>query len=61
MDTLKADLGDIWHVDETAIKIKGKQKWFWEIIDEKTRFMVAEHLSPSRKTERQLKIIQRCT
>lgn len=47
-DSLKADLSDIWHVDETAIKIKGKQKWFWEIIDEKTRFMVAEHLSNSR-------------
>lgn len=51
VDTLKADLGDIWHVDETVIKVGGKQKWFWEIIDEKTRFMVAEHLSPSRKTE----------
>jgi transposase-like protein len=51
VDTLKVNLGDIWHVDETAIKIKGKQKWFWEIIDEKTRFMVAEHLSTSRKIE----------
>jgi transposase-like protein len=51
VDTLKADLGDTWHVDETVIKVKGEQKWFWEIIDEKTRFMVAEHLSKSRKTE----------
>ena len=50
-DTLKADFGDIWHVDETVIKIKGKNKWFWEIIDEKTRFMVAEHLSNSRKID----------
>jgi transposase-like protein len=47
-DTLKADLSDIWHVDETVIKIKGQQKWFWEIIDAKTRFMVAEHLSNTR-------------
>ncbi len=47
-DTLKADLGDIWHVDETVIKIKGENKWFWEIIDERTRFMVAEHLSNTR-------------
>ncbi len=58
VDTLKADLGDKWHVDETAIKIKGQQKWFWEIIDEKTRFMVAEHLSPSRKTEDSLKLFK---
>lgn len=48
VDTLKADLGDIWHTDETAIKVKGQQKWFWEIIDARTRFMVAEHLSNTR-------------
>lgn len=51
VDTFKADLGTEWHVDETVIKVSGKQKWFWEIIDKKTRFMVAEHLSKSRKTE----------
>jgi len=56
--TLKADLGDKWHVDETVIKVKGEQKWFWEIIDEKTRFMVAEQLSPSRKTEDSLKLFK---
>jgi len=48
VDTLKADLGDVWHTDETVIKVKGKNKWFWEIIDAKTRFMVAEHLSNTR-------------
>jgi len=51
VDTFSGNFGDVWHVDETVIKVGGKQKWFWEIIDEKTRFMVAEHLSPSRKTE----------
>jgi len=48
VDTLKADLSDVWHTDETVIKIKGQQKWFWEIIDSATRFMVAEHLSNTR-------------
>ncbi len=48
VDTLKADLSDVWHTDETVIKIKGQQKWFWEIIDAETRFMVAEHLSNTR-------------
>ncbi|MGP8023293.1 MAG: IS6 family transposase [Methanobacterium sp.] len=58
VDTLQADLGDTWHVDETAIKVKGQQKWFWEIIDKKTRFMVAEHLSKSRKTEDSIKLFR---
>jgi transposase-like protein len=48
IDSLTLELGDEWHVDETVIKIKGEQKWFWEIIDEKTRFMVAGHLSDTR-------------
>lgn len=48
IDTLKANLGDVWHTDETVIKIKGQHKWFWEIIDVETRFMIAEHLSSSR-------------
>lgn len=51
VDTLKADLGKVWHTDETVIKVKGKKKWFWEIIDAKTRFMVAEHLSNTRTTK----------
>lgn len=41
----------IYHVDETAIKCKGVQKWFWEIIDEQTKFLVASHLSGSRTAE----------
>jgi Transposase and inactivated derivatives len=48
VSSLKVEFGDKWHVDETAIKIKGEQKWFWEIIDEDTRFMVAGHLSHTR-------------
>jgi transposase-like protein len=48
VSSLKVEFGDNWHVDETAIKIKGEQKWFWEIIDEDTRFMVAGHLSNTR-------------
>ena len=51
VSTLKCDFGDVWHVDETVIKIKGKQQWFWEMIDEDTRFMVAGHLSKSRTND----------
>jgi transposase-like protein len=58
VDTLQADLGDTWHVDETAIKVKGQQKWFWEIIDKKTRFMVAEHLSKTRTTKDSIELFK---
>ena len=58
VDTLKADLGSIWHTDETAIKIKGENKWFWEVIDEDTRFMVAEHLSDTRTIKDSTKLFK---
>ncbi len=51
VETLKPQLLGIYHVDETAIKCSGVQKWFWEIIDEQTKFLVASHLSGSRTTE----------
>ena len=56
VSTLKADLGDVWHTDETVIKIKGQQYWFWETIDARTRFMVAEHLSKTRTIEDSTKL-----
>ena len=51
VETFSPQLLGIWKVDETAIKCKGVQKWFWEIIDEETKFLVASHLSSSRTAE----------
>jgi len=41
VETLTPQLLGIYHVDETAIKCKGVQKWFWEIIDDQTKFLVS--------------------
>jgi putative transposase len=51
VETLTPQLLGIYHVDETAIKCKGVQKWFWEIIDSQTKFLVSSHLSGSRTAE----------
>src|SRR4030067_2815389 len=51
VETLSPQLLGIYHVDETAIKCSGVQKWFWDIIDEQTKFLVAGHLSGVRSTE----------
>jgi len=48
---LTPKLSGEWHVDETAIKCRGIQKWFWEVIDEKTKFLVSSHLSGARTAE----------
>jgi putative transposase len=44
----KPKVGDVWVADETVLKIGGKNIWFWDIIDAKTRFLLASHLSVKR-------------
>jgi hypothetical protein len=45
------DDGGKWHHDETVIRCEAQNQWFWEMIDEDTRFLVASHLSETRTLE----------
>lgn len=47
----KPDVGSIWVADETMIDIDGKNIWLWDIIDTKTRFLIATHMSYTRTTK----------
>jgi putative transposase len=49
--TFKPKVGDVWLADETVLKVGGKNMWFWDLIDEKTRFLLASKLSYSRTTK----------
>ena len=42
------EVGDTWVADETVLKIGGKKVWFFDVIDEKTRYLLASRLSRSR-------------
>jgi putative transposase len=50
-DKYKPDIGSVWVADETVIDIDGKNIWFWDIIDTKTRFLIASHMSYTRTTK----------
>ena len=48
--TIKA--GDFWVADETVLKLdKNINGWYWDIIDDDTRFLLASHMSFTRTTE----------
>ena len=47
----KLNVGDVWVCDETVLDIDGRNIWFWDIIDAKTRFLLASRLSRSRTTK----------
>lgn len=49
----KADVGNIWHSDETTIFIKkeGEKKyyeWIWNVMDSKTRYLLACQITETR-------------
>jgi putative transposase len=47
-ENYKPNVGDLWAADETVLDIDGKNIWFWDIIDAKTRFLLASRISRSR-------------
>jgi len=44
-------IGDTWIADETVLDIDGQNVWLWDIIDDKTRFLLATRISRSRTTQ----------
>ena len=41
-------VGDTWIADETVLKAGGKKIWFFDVIDKKTRYLLASRLATSR-------------
>jgi len=52
-------LSGLWHEDETMLQCEGRSIWFWEMIDEDTRFMVASHVSHTRTFEDTVSIFKK--
>jgi len=44
-------VGDTWIADETVLKVGCRNIWFFDVIDEKTRYLLASRLSKSRTTK----------
>ena len=47
---IKADVGDEWVADEMQVKVGGRRMWNWNIMDKKTRYILAARVSPTRNT-----------
>jgi len=43
-------IGNIWIADETVLKLDGQNIWLWDIIDDKTRYLLATRMSQTRTT-----------
>jgi transposase-like protein len=57
--TLMPQLSGLWHEDETMLSCEGRNIWFWEMIDEDTKFLVASHVSGTRTLEDTIEVFKR--
>jgi len=60
----KADVGNIWHSDETTVFIKkeGEKKyyqWIWNVMDAKTRYLLACQVTETRYVKDARKPLQK--
>lgn len=44
-------VGEKWHVDDTVVKISGQPAYLWNVIDGKTRILLASVLTRGRSAE----------
>ena len=58
-DKYVPNVGDVWVADETVLDLDGKKVWFWDIIDSKTRFLLASHLSYNRTAQHAQSLIEK--
>jgi len=47
----KPKVGNVWIADETGVNVGNSNVWFWDVIDSKTRYLLASHISVVRRTE----------
>jgi putative transposase len=47
----KPKVGNVWIADETGVNVGNRNVWFWDIIDTKSRYLLASHISIVRRTE----------
>ncbi len=47
-----------WVIDETVIKVAGKNIWLWDCIDARSRFLLATHLTAGRTMRSTIAILE---
>ncbi|RLI76342.1 IS6 family transposase [Archaeoglobales archaeon] len=58
VNTLEPELSNVWHADEMAVNIHGDWYYLWNVMDEKTRFLLASVISKERKVEDTRRVFQ---
>lgn len=57
VENFQPEVGNVWVADETYMKLKGRTIYFWDIIDAKTRYLLATNVSYSRSGNEAKKLL----
>jgi len=49
VDKLNPEVGDVWRADEIYMKIKGNMKYLFALIDDETRYWIAQEVADSKQ------------
>src|SRR5919109_2282314 len=50
LDQIKPNVSDIWRADELYLKVKGNNKYLFALMDDETRFWVAQQVADKKNT-----------
>jgi putative transposase len=50
LDQIKPNVGSAWRTDELYVKIKGDMKYLYALMDDETRFWIAQQVADSKYT-----------
>lgn len=48
LDTITPQVGDTWRADEVYVKIKGDKRYMFAMMDDETRFWIAQEVADSK-------------
>jgi transposase-like protein len=50
LEQIKPNVGDAWRTDEVFVKIKGNMKYLYALIDDESRFWIAQQVAYTKYT-----------
>ncbi len=59
VDQLQPELSGTWQADEQMVKVNGEWLWNWNVLDPKTRFLIANQVTKRREIKDARKVFQK--
>jgi putative transposase len=50
LEKIKPDVGQVWRTDELYLKVKGNMKYLYALMDDETRFWIAQQVADTKNT-----------